>query len=104
MTTLSEANAQWRSRPADERYDSVAALHATASKQRAESATGIMPMRNPLVGAYNDTRAELAAIEARGYADPLDYTRAAIARASIRSIEIDIVNDLAHRRQRERTP
>jgi hypothetical protein len=49
MTTLTEANAQWRSRPADERYDSVAALDAAASKQRAESATGIMPMRNLLI-------------------------------------------------------
>jgi hypothetical protein len=51
-----------------------------------------------LVGAYKQCRSELAAIEARNYSQPLDYTRAAIARASIRSIEMDILNDLARQR------
>jgi hypothetical protein len=49
VTTLTEANAQWRSRPADQRYNTVAALHAAASKQRAEHSTGIMPVRNLVI-------------------------------------------------------
>src|SRR3974377_2190945 len=49
MTTLSEANAQWRSRPADERYSCIAALHDAASKQRREHSTGIMSLRNLLI-------------------------------------------------------
>lgn len=69
-----------------------------------------MSLRNPhdpiedpaLVGAYKQLQAELAVIEARNYSQPLDYTRAAIARASIRSIEIDILNDLARQRILER--
>jgi hypothetical protein len=49
VTTLTDANRQWRTRPADERFNSLADLHAKALRQRAESATGMMPVRNLLI-------------------------------------------------------
>lgn len=42
-------------------------------------------------------RNELREIEARRYSEPLDYTRAAIVRACIRSAEIDILREEENR-------
>lgn len=43
MTTLSDASRQWASRPADERYSSLEALHAAAQLQRDHAATARVP-------------------------------------------------------------
>lgn len=53
MTTLMQANRQWMTRPADERYNSVADLHSAALGYKENGLRSIVPTDKLRVGAHN---------------------------------------------------
>lgn len=53
MTTLMEASRQWMRRPADERYSSVADLHAAALDYKTRAGRAIVPSEKLRVGAHD---------------------------------------------------
>ncbi len=56
MTTLMQASAQWASRPAEERFTSLLAMHATMDERRRASHALVKPSRNLAAAPTDDGR------------------------------------------------
>jgi len=70
MTDLIEGMEQWMTRPADERFESIEAMHAVALRDRRESGSEAMPMSMLRVSPANNSHT----MQLTANTDRLDFT------------------------------